>query len=205
MSYFLNLGPIVWVLIFFSILVVTVVLLKFWQWFGLRQVYNAAVGKQVGKAISANSVEDHAFDAPDNTRFALLAQYQRAANSMSHPTQMQSLETEMWRIARSEIERLGHFMKVLEVIATVAPLVGLLGTVVGMVEAFQAMERAGANVNPAVLSGGIWKALLTTAVGLIVAIPAFIAHSWFERKTELAAGMLQDDLELLLAQQVTKV
>jgi biopolymer transport protein ExbB len=110
----------------------------------------------------------------------------------------------VWRIARGELDALGHFMKVLEVIATVAPLVGLLGTVVGMVEAFQAMELAGSNVNPAVLSGGIWKALLTTAAGLIVAIPAFIAHSWFERKTERAAGMLQDDLELFLANQAQK-
>ena len=55
----------------------------------------------------------------------------------------------------------------LKVIAMVAPLLGLLGTVFGMIDAFQQMEMAGNNINPSTLSGGIWEALLTTAVGLI--------------------------------------
>lgn len=201
MSMFVNLGPIIWVLIIFSILVVTVTLLKLWQWVGLRRVYSATANAAVKEAIGVNNNQ---INDPDNIRLALIARYQHVANKIAQPSQIHSLETEVWRIARGELDALGHFMKVLEVIATVAPLVGLPGTVVGMVEAFQAMELAGSNVNPAVLSGGIWKALLTTAAGLIVAIPAFIAHSWFERKTERAAGMLQDDLELFLANQAQK-
>jgi biopolymer transport protein ExbB len=56
-------------------------------------------------------------------------------------------------------------------------LLGLFGTVLGMVEAFRQLELAGSQVDPAVLSGGIWQALLTTAVGLAVAIPAVLAHN----------------------------
>lgn len=67
-----------------------------------------------------------------------------------------------------------------------------------MIDAFRAMEAAGAQVNPAVLSGGIWKALLTTAAGLAVAIPVSLIHSWFERRVELQATAIQDDLERLL-------
>ena len=75
-----------------------------------------------------------------------------------------------------------------------APLLGLFGTVLGMIEAFKAMEVAGAQVDPAVLSGGIWQALLTTAVGLGVAIPVSLIHSMLERQGELETQALQDDL-----------
>ena len=86
----------------------------------------------------------------------------------------------------------------LEVIAITAPLIGLFGTVLGMIEAFKAMEMAGSQVNPAVLSGGIWKALLTTAVGLAVAIPANLMNTWFERRNEKLAAVLSDDIGQLV-------
>ena len=76
-------------------------------------------------------------------------------------------------------------LRPLELIAGIAPLMGLLGTVLGMITAFQAMEAAGASVDPSVLSGGIWAALLTTAIGLVVAIPTLALHaaldSWTDR------------------------
>jgi biopolymer transport protein ExbB len=68
----------------------------------------------------------------------------------------------------------------LELTATVAPLLGLLGTVLGMIAAFQTLQEAGARADPTALAGGIWEALLTTAAGMAVAIPAAIALSWFE-------------------------
>ena len=76
-------------------------------------------------------------------------------------------------------------LRPLELIAGIAPLMGLLGTVLGMITAFQAMEVAGTSVDPSVLSGGIWAALLTTAIGLVVAIPTLAMHaaldSWTDR------------------------
>jgi len=76
--------------------------------------------------------------------------------------------------------------------AAVAPLLGLRGTVLGMVEACQSLEAAGNRVNPAILSGGIWEALLTTAAGLIVAIPAVAAHNWLERSVERYSRFMED-------------
>ncbi|MGB1092793.1 MAG: MotA/TolQ/ExbB proton channel family protein, partial [Oceanobacter sp.] len=75
---------------------------------------------------------------------------------------------------------------------------GLFGTVLGMIEAFKAMEAAGAQVDPSVLSGGIWQALLTTAYGLAVAIPVSLIHSLFERKTETQVQKAQDLVDQLL-------
>ena len=59
---------------------------------------------------------------------------------------------------------------------------GLLGTVIGMINSFNKLEIGGSLVDPALLAGGIWTALLTTANGLVVAIPALVAHHFFEKK-----------------------
>ena len=83
-------------------------------------------------------------------------------------------------------------MRALELIANLSPLLGLLGTVLGMIQAFQKLESAGNQVDPALLSGGIWQALLTTAVGLIVAIPALIAHQWLDRRIDRCAHVMED-------------
>ncbi len=81
-----------------------------------------------------------------------------------------------------EIPKLEKNLRGLATIAHVSPLLGLLGTVTGMVKCFKAIEKSAqelGSVNPAVLAGGIWEALITTVAGLIVAIPAFIAYNYF--------------------------
>lgn len=197
MQALLNLDPIFWVLLVFSIATLSVSVLKAWQWFALKSTFSSKTTDTVESMLAGDAIADET-ESKKNIRLLLLDQYAVAAKKMQ--LQGHALETEAWRLARQQVNQLGSYLKVLEVVATVAPLIGLLGTVLGMVEAFKAMELAGANVDPAVLSGGIWKALSTTAAGLIVAIPAFIIHSWFDRKTEKAASVLQNDLELFLAQ-----
>lgn len=88
--------------------------------------------------------------------------------------------------ATSLLSQLRNGMRVLELIAGGAPLLGLLGTVLGMIAAFQQLETAGSQVDPALLSGGIWQALLTTAAGIIVALPALAAWHFLDRKLETA-------------------
>lgn len=115
-----------------------------------------------------------------------------------------ALQDELRRYALELIAELKVYLRPIEVVATVAPLIGLLGTVTGMIEAFQAMEAAGKQVDPSVLSGGIWQALLTTAIGLIVAIPASLMHSWFERKVEVCTQQMGNTLTSLLTLQATQ-
>ena len=88
------------------------------------------------------------------------------------------------RIAADHLDRLKPGMRTLEFIAATSPLLGLLGTVLGMITAFQALQDAGSQVDPSILSGGIWGALLTTAAGLIVAIPAVLMLNILERRME---------------------
>lgn len=84
-----------------------------------------------------------------------------------------------------EVPRLEKNLPVLATIAHISPLLGLLGTVTGMVQAFQVIEmKAGAlmPVNPGDLAGGIWEALITTVAGLAVAIPTYVAYNFLVSK-----------------------
>ena len=84
-------------------------------------------------------------------------------------------------LIEKETEKLNRFMPTLEIIGQVSPLIGLLGTVIGMIDSFNELELGGSLVDPSILAGGIWTALLTTAMGLIVAIPALISHYFYDR------------------------
>ena len=106
-------------------------------------------------------------------------------------------QEESLRLARAALDELRGGLRVLEVISAIAPLLGLLGTVFGMIGAFQALETAGSQVDPAILSGGIWEALLTTAAGLTVAIPTLAAFHWADRNIEQCREKMQDRLSRL--------
>jgi len=86
-----------------------------------------------------------------------------------------------------EVPRLEKNLGVLATIAHVAPLLGLLGTVTGMVRAFQVIEQKAVvmtPVNPGDLAGGIWEALITTVAGLAVAIPTYVAYNFLVTKVD---------------------
>ena len=74
--------------------------------------------------------------------------------------------------------------RLLELIVTAAPLLGLLGTVLGMIDAFQAMQASGDAVNPSDLAGGIWVALITTAAGMVIALTAMVIHALLDSQVE---------------------
>lgn len=110
----------------------------------------------------------------------------------------QHAEGDAERAAVRELDRYESWLALLAFIAQVAPLFGLLGTVIGMVELFGSMQAAGAEVDTTTLSGGIWKALLTTAAGLMVAIPTLGAHLWFTRKLRILQHAMEIGVSALL-------
>ncbi|MBD2860023.1 MotA/TolQ/ExbB proton channel family protein [Spongiibacter sp. KMU-158] len=191
-------GPVVWALLAFSVTGLSVVLFKIWQlWFHFK-----LASSQTDKAFALLQ-ERHTNEA------LLLVRGDRNPRSHAISETLQALSLtgldasqyrdESFRRARAQVGELSSHLRVLEVIATLAPLLGLLGTVLGMIEAFRAMEAAGEQVNPAILSGGIWQALLTTAMGLVVAIPVSLAHSWLDRRVERESEAIQNDVERVLA------
>lgn len=88
----------------------------------------------------------------------------------------------------------------LAVVATVAPIVGLLGTVIGMIEAFHVIAFSGAMGDPALLAGGISKALINTAAGLSVALPALALHHYFKNRQVMFGLLLERHIHELIRQ-----
>lgn len=92
---------------------------------------------------------------------------------------------------QQQLQKVEARLRLLGLIAHVAPLVGLLGTVTGMVEAFQSISQLSGAVRPSDLADGIWVALLTTVAGLVVSIPCMIAFHYFEGKADVIAKDMQ--------------
>jgi biopolymer transport protein ExbB len=101
-------------------------------------------------------------------------------------------------IASLELRRHQQKFYALAIVATVAPIVGLLGTVLGMIEAFHVIAFADGMGNPALLAGGISKALVNTAGGLSVALPALAMYHFLKHRTALLALALEQDVNRLL-------
>ena len=122
----------------------------------------------------------------------------RSALSLAR-TRPDRVAAEAERVGRQEIADFERFLPSLGLIAQIAPLLGLLGTVLGMVQLFFGLQGAGmANVNAAALSAGIWQALLTTAAGLVVAAPTMAAHHYLNGRIETLRLQLRDGVERLL-------
>lgn len=94
--------------------------------------------------------------------------------------------------ANQVVHELERYLSVLSTVANIAPLLGLLGTVIGMIKVFTAIMLQGTG-NASVLAGGISEALITTAAGLTVAIPAMILHRFFQRRVDDIVVTMEED------------
>ncbi len=193
-------GFVVWIHLGMSVLLLTILLLKLFQ-FLATGVLSPFTHRRADRVVQhwengehASALETAMKGRDPQSRLLL-----HAAQYLQHNAlQGQALLDELAREAAGYLARLRSHLHIIELIAGLAPLLGLLGTVLGMIEAFQAMEAAGKQVDPSTLSGGIWVALLTTAVGLVVAMPAVIIHNWLEKRVDNYAAGLNDRVGRML-------
>ncbi|MEX3314514.1 MotA/TolQ/ExbB proton channel family protein [Sulfitobacter sp. PS-8MA] len=169
-------GPVVVILMVVAVLTLAVALYKTWQFRA------AAVGRHraLSEAVRAWEQGDRpAAEAALTRSKSYLVPVVKMA--MTTPGAGQArLQAE----AELRFAKLERGFRLLDSVAQLAPLLGLFGTVLGMIEAFRALQDAGAQVDPSILAGGIWVALLTTAVGLVVAMPTALVLSWLEQRME---------------------
>jgi len=104
---------------------------------------------------------------------------------------LETLETVLVQATDEEVRNLSRYLQALATIGNIAPLLGLLGTVIGMIKAFMVIQQMGGKVNASVLAGGIWEAMLTTALGLAVALPTMVAHSYLIARIDVYEARLQ--------------
>lgn len=186
-----NGGPVAIILVTISVISLAIVLIKAWQ---LRGIGTGRI-REVELALLKWRRNE------PKTAILAVAESRRPVAEMVHLAMrgldraqpgIELLKEELGRVGMQRLESLRSHLRTLEIIGTLSPLLGLLGTVLGMIQAFQQMEAAGKQVDPSVLSGGIWQALLTTALGLVVAIPTVAAYTWLERKLERHVAYAND-------------
>ena len=173
-------GPVMILLLGLSIISLTIIIIKIIQFYK-ADLHNIKKIDDAMEMVEKNKLS--------NARNLLNTIYHPASKIILVTIDSQKLsdkdkEDKINIEAEKELRNLEFLLKPLEVISNIAPLLGLLGTVIGMITAFSKLEESGSRVDPAILAGGIWEALLTTAFGLIVAIPALAAFYWLDGRVD---------------------
>jgi len=170
-------GPVVAILIVMSVLTLAVTIYKLWQFAA------CGVGRHrvLSEALAAWDAGDR---AAARARLAKSNSYLAPLVSAAMDTpDLPGIDDRLDAEAGLALAGLERGFRLLDTVAQLAPLLGLFGTVLGMINAFQSLQSAGSSVDPSLLAGGIWVALVTTAVGLAVAMPTSMVLSWFESRT----------------------
>lgn len=186
-----NGGPAIWAISALSVITVALILWKLWRlaligaW-SRGKAYHAVAAFENGDPDLAQTIVHGRLGVRSKVVDATVGAVRRLPEDKARETAA--------RIAKNELASAGTGLRALELIATIAPLLGLLGTVLGMIAAFQALQEAGNRADPALLAGGIWEALLTTAAGMAVAIPASAALTWFEAVIDRIRRDMEDSM-----------
>ncbi len=185
-------GPVVWILLTMSVVALTIIILKIWHFVRVKpeQSDNVDTALELWRSGKGTEAIEHLDSSTFSYEVVHLAMQEMSTNQVDEEV----LKEELERVSMSKLQDLRSMLPALEAIGTLSPLLGLLGTVLGMISAFQAMEAAGTQADPSVLSGGIWQALITTALGLSIAIPATIAFNWMDRIVQRVAAQVSDSV-----------
>jgi len=184
-------GPVMYILLALSVLATTIVLLKSFQFLRCG-LHRTGFVEEVMKMVQAGELRQ-GLAVLERKRNPVAKVMASALRCGADPSMMpRDMEAEVSRVGSGQIRHLESWLRGLSAIAHLSPLLGLLGTVTGMIAAFIQLQEAGSRVDPAMLSGGIWEALLTTAFGLAVAIPAMAAFYYLEGEVDRIRGAMKD-------------
>ena len=185
-------GPLMWPIILCSIAAAAIILERLWT-LQDRRVLPRELTQKVWQLIESNQVNDKVIQALEqNSPLGRVLAAGLANRHRSREIMMERLED----TGRHVIHELERFLNTLGTIAAITPLLGLLGTVTGIIKAFNAIQAGGMG-DPRALSGGIAEALITTAAGLLVAIPALFAYRSLRSKVDgIVIAMEKDAIRL---------
>lgn len=195
-------GPVVAILLALSVFVTATILVKLWQFARLRVGWHRRPERAIKMWLCGQPAQALALIEDSNNPLQLVVAH-AMRGLLSYPDEEARIREDVERIALAQLMRLRAYLRAIEAVVQVAPLLGLFGTVLGMIGAFRALQSAGAEADPAILAGGIWVALLTTAVGLAIAIPAALVLYWFEGIVEREQQAMEAALTSVLTQRLT--
>lgn len=175
-------GPVVAILMIISVISLAIIIFKYWQFWVAGVGRHTALGAAIGDWNADRRQAALQLLARSRNVSDVLTWQAMTAVCAPQKAETSAIEERIASEAAGRMVRLKSGFRTLDAIAQIAPLLGLFGTVLGMIEAFQELQAAGNSVDPSLLAGGIWVALLTTAVGLGVAMPTTLALTHLESR-----------------------
>ena len=195
-------GPVLVVLFVLSIAAMAITVFKILQYRRLGVGRLGAARNAV--AIWASGDRDRAMKEARSEHSPACAVVASAMVSFQrHPGDHERARELATQSALDQITEMTSHLRLLETIVQAAPMIGLLGTVVGMISAFGELSAGGGAVDPAALATGIWTALLTTAAGLGVAIPFYFVSTWLESRVDRERNTMESAIGAMLYSEVT--
>ena len=188
-------GPVMWPIILLSIVAATIFFERLWT-LQDRRVIPQELTDKIWKLVESGQLNDkHVAALAQNSALGQIL----AAGLANRHRPREFVKESIEDTGRHVVHELERFLNLLGTIASVSPLLGLLGTVIGIISAFNAITQAGVG-DPRALSGGIGQALITTAAGLVVAIPSLMGYRYLRGRVEsLVIGMEKEALKLVRA------
>jgi len=174
---FLAGGPVMWPILLCSIFALTIILERLWQLHKIK-IDTQEFLRVILYKMRHQKIKE-ALEVCDNTKSPI--SHILKAGILKYDRPRPQIKEAIEDASLYEIPKLERNLSALATIAHISPLLGLLGTVTGMVRCFQTIQAKATSfhpVSPGDLAGGIWEALLTTVFGLIVAIPTFVAYNY---------------------------
>lgn len=195
-DYFLKGGPLMWPILLCSIVSVTII---------LERLYN------LHKAKKMILISDVLLQIKELLRKKRISEAQKLCQDIVGPLaniinsglksyyrRFEEKERIVSRVGSQEVRNLEKHLSILALIADIAPLLGLTGTVTGLIRCFIKVQELGGRVDASALAGGIWEALITTVAGLFVAIPTLAFYHYFEKRVSFYASVMKDTAGELL-------
>lgn len=191
-------GIVMLIILSLSVYVIAVIIYKIYQFWRLDAFKTGFINPLLG------AIEDKKYNEASliagNQKNPIARVIETTINSItSRPGNDDKKIRAIEASGAKELRVFESHLRGLEMVANIAPLLGLLGTVIGMVKAFAGIHEIGSRVDPSVLAGGIWEALLTTVAGLAVAIPALAAHYVIDGRIESIKAKMRDTITYILS------
>lgn len=184
-------GPVIWILLVYSIIALAIVFERYLHFFRIGKLPQR-FPSDMRKALNDKDVESliEGLRGPEVAVLSgLLHAYKQGVLDLVRVAS---------RIGSWELQRLQKGFRTLSILGDTAPLLGLFGTITGMIKAFMVIDEMGGKVDAQMLAGGIWEAMLTTGVGLAVALPILFLLHWLEGRAEGHSHAMQNYASMLI-------
>jgi biopolymer transport protein ExbB len=172
-------GPLMWFILIGAIIAVAIFFERLYR-YHTAQIHTNDFVNGILNSLKRGNIKE-AIDTCRNTAGPVAEVVMAAVNN--HDRSREEIREAVQDTARTEVTRLERHLPVLVTIAQIEPLLGFLGTVWGMIQVFMVIEKTQATT-AGQLAGGVWQALLTTAGGLVVAIPSYIAYNYLVSRVQ---------------------